>query len=440
MKILVIGSGGREHALCWKISQSPKCEKLYCAPGNGGISQIAEVVNIKAEDIDGLLNFAKKEKIGLTVAGPEIPLVAGIVDVFEKHGLRIFGPKKELARLEGSKVFAKELMKRLAVPTAEFSVFDNSDEALKYLKTKRTPIVVKADGLCAGKGVIVCKTIAEANNAVKKIMVERIFGDAGNKVIIEDCLVGEEASIIVVSDGINVVPLASSQDHKRAFDNDKGPNTGGMGAYSPAPIVTDKLFKNIMDSVIIPIIKGLAKEGKFYKGALYAGIMVTDSGPKVLEFNVRFGDPETQAILPRLKSDLVEAMERSIDAGLRDYVMDWDDRPCVSVVLASGGYPGDYEKGFEIKGLDNIKDLRDVVVFHAGTKEGTRATDKGRVLVTSGGRVLNVTTLGDNIKDAIDICYNAVSKIHFDRMHYRKDIGHRAVRGGKRCQESLSLV
>lgn len=428
MRILVIGSGGREHALCWKIAQSPKCEKLYCAPGNGGISEVAEITDINADDIDGLLNFAEKEKIDLTVVGPEMPLVAGIVDRFEKKGLKIFGPKKELATLEGSKVFAKELMKKIGVPTADFKVFDKSDDALKYLDTKETPVVVKADGLCAGKGVIVCKTIAEAKDAVKKIMVDRIFGDSGNRLIIEDYLMGEEASIIVISDGINIVPLASSQDHKRVFDGDKGANTGGMGAYSPAPVITDEIFKMIMEQVINPLIRGLAREGKPYIGALYAGIMLTKDGPKVLEFNVRFGDPETQAILPRLKSDLLEAMERAVDRALRYYNMEWDDRPCVSVVIASGGYPGYYVKGMEIRGLDETRCLKGVIIFHAGTKSGKRATDKKPLYLTNGGRVLNVTALGSNIQDAIDICYHAVEKIHFDKMHYRKDIGYRAIR------------
>lgn len=428
MKILVIGSGGREHALCWKIAQSPKCTALYCAPGNGGISEIAKIVDTKADDIKGLLDFAKKEKIDLTVVGPEVPLVAGIVDIFEKEDLKIFGPRKECALLEGSKVFSKELMKRLGVPTADFKVLEGADEALKYLTTKKAPVVVKADGLCAGKGVVVCKTMTEAKDAISDMMVKKIFKSAADKVIIEDCLAGEEASIIVISDGKTVVPLASSQDHKRIFDRDKGPNTGGMGAYSPALIVTDKLFKEVMDNVISPVIKGLAKEGKPFKGVLYAGIMVTKDGPKVLEFNTRFGDPETQAIMPRLKSDLVEAMMNAIEGKLENYKMSWDSRSCVSVVMASGGYPGDYEKGIEIKGIDSAGMLKDVVVFHAGTKPGMRATDGKNTFITNGGRVLNVTALGLDIKDAINNCYNAVEKIHFDRMHYRRDIGHRAVK------------
>lgn len=427
MKILVIGSGGREHALCWKIAKSPKCGKLYCAPGNGGISEIAELADIKADNIKGLSDFSVKNKIDLTVVGPEVPLVAGIVDEFESKGLRIFGPRKNCALLEGSKVFAKETMIKYGVPTADFKVFENSDDALRYLDKKKAPVVVKADGLCAGKGVAVCNTIDDARGAVSEMMIKRAFGAAADKIIIEECLVGEEASIIVVSDGKNVVSLASSQDHKRAYDKDKGPNTGGMGAYSPAPIVTDSLLKEIMDKVIYPIIKGLDKEGKTYKGALYAGIMVTKDGPKVLEFNTRFGDPETQAIIPRLKSDLVELMERAIDGKLEKYKLDWDPRPCVSVVVASGGYPGNYEKGIEIKGLKSAAMPEDVVIFHAGTKTGRRSTDGDSTFITTGGRVLNVTALGSDIKDAIDNCYNALGEISFDRMHYRKDIGFRAI-------------
>jgi len=427
MNILLIGSGGREHALAWKIAHSPKCSKLYSAPGNGGISEIAELVNIKADDVEGLLRFAKEKSIGLTVVGPEAPLVKGIVDIFTKEGLRIFGPSKELAMLEGSKIFSKELMKRFGVPTADFRIFESGDEALKYLKTKKLPVVVKADGLCAGKGVVVAKTAEDAENAVKDMLVRKIFGAAGERIIIEDCLTGEEASILVISDGRDFVPLESSQDHKRIFDNDKGPNTGGMGAYSPAPVVTEKLLKTIQDTIISPVIRGLASENKFYKGVLYAGIMVTPSGPKLLEFNVRFGDPETQAILPRLKTDLVEIMEKSIDGKLAGCALEWDKRPCVSVVVASGGYPGDYEKGLEISGIGEARNIKDVLVFHAGTKSGRRSTDGEDLFITTGGRVLNVTALGSTIKSAIDTCYSAVGKIRFDRMHYRRDIGYRAL-------------
>ncbi|MCX5679513.1 MAG: phosphoribosylamine--glycine ligase [Candidatus Omnitrophica bacterium] len=427
MNILVVGSGGREHALCWKISKSPRCTKLYSAPGNGGISEVAELVNIEADDIGGLLKFAKEHKIGLTVVGPEVPLVKGIVDAFKKEGLKIFGPTAELAMIEGSKVFAKELMKRFGVPTADFRVFDKSDDALKYLNTVEAPVVVKADGLAAGKGVVVAKTIEEAKAAVKKMMIGKVFGEAGERVIIEECLSGEEVSIIVVSDGSNIVPMASSQDHKRVFDHDTGPNTGGMGAYSPAPVVTEELFKKIIDDAVLPVIKGLEREGRPYKGALYAGIMLTNKGPFVLEFNARFGDPETQAILPRLKTDLVDIIERSISGALAGFKPEWDPRPCVSVVIASGGYPGKFEKGMEITGTDAAKPIKDVFVFHAGTKAGRRATDKDKVFITNGGRVLNVTALGINFKGATDNCYNAVSKIRFDDMHYRRDIGQRAV-------------
>jgi len=424
----VVGNGGREHAICWKIAQSPKCEKLYCAPGNGGISEVAELVDIKADDIEGLLKFAREKKIDLTVVGPESPLVKGIVDRFEDEGLKAFGPRKELANLEGSKVFAKEVMKRCGVPTADFRVFDNSADAIKYIEEKGPELVVKADGLCAGKGVIVCRVKGEAEEAVKKILDEKIFGDAGKRVIIEELLSGEEASIIVICDGKNFVLLESSQDHKRAYDGDKGPNTGGMGAYSPAPVITDALFKKISDEIISPIIKTLGSDGKFYKGALYAGIMVTASGPKVLEFNVRFGDPETQAVLPRLKTDLVELLVRATSDALEGYSLMWDRRHSVSVVLAAGGYPGDYEKGMEISGLEEAGKMKDVTVFHAGTKLGRRSKDGRGLFITSGGRVLNVTALGDDIKQAIERCYTAVQKINFDTMHYRRDIGYRAVK------------
>lgn len=428
MKILLVGAGGREHALAWKIAQSPKCTKLYCAPGSDGMAKIAEPVAIKADDVKGLLDFAKKSKIDLTVVGPEAPLVAGIVDVFQKEGLKIFGPTKELAAIEGSKVFAKEYMKKLGVPTADFRVFDNYEEAYRYLLAKRSPLVIKADGLAAGKGVSVCRAIEDQKSALKDIMVNRIFGDAGKKVIIEECLFGEEASIIVISDGKNVVPLASSQDHKRVFDGDKGPNTGGMGAYSPAPAITDEVFKKILDTAIRPVIQGLAAEGRPYKGVLYAGIMLTETGPYVLEFNARFGDPETQAIMPRLKSDLVEVIERAIDGKLEGFTLQWDPRPCVSVVVASGGYPKSFKKGMEIKGLDGVARMKDVVVFHAGTKIGRRSSDEHSLFLTAGGRVLNVTALGADYKAAIETCYNAVRAIHFDKMHYRTDIAYRAVK------------
>lgn len=427
MRILLVGSGGREHALCWKLAQSPKCKKLYCAPGSDGLSNVAEPVDIGAEDIDKLLTFAREKAIDLTVVGPEVPLTKGIVDKFQQEGLKIFGPSKELAALEGSKVFSKELMKRLGVPTADFRVFDKFQDAVAYVESKDVPIVVKADGLCAGKGVYVCKSIEEAKAALKAMMVEKIFGEAADRVIVEDCLVGEEASIIVISDGKNVVPLASSQDHKQIFNGDKGPNTGGMGAYSPAPVITGELLDLIMNIVIRPVVENFAKEGTPYKGALYAGIMVTDKGPYVLEFNVRFGDPETQAILPRLKSDLVEAMMYAVDGKLGGYTMEWDPRPSVCVVIASGGYPGNYARGLEIKGLDEVRKVSDVIVFHAGTKRGRRANNGHNLFITNGGRVLNVTALGNDMPGAIDTCYEAVRKINFDKMHYRIDIAFKAL-------------
>jgi phosphoribosylamine--glycine ligase len=428
MKILVIGSGGREHALVWKIAQSKLVDKIFCAPGNGGISQQAECIDIKAEDIAGLLDFAKKEKIDLTVVGPETPLALGIVDEFDNYKIRIFGPNKKASQLEASKVFAKELMAKYNVPTADFKIFDDAEEAKKYIDKIGTPCVVKADGLAQGKGVIVSKTIDEAKEAVKSIMQDRIFGESGNKIIIEDCLVGEEASIIVITDSKEVTPLASSQDHKRVFDNDKGQNTGGMGAYSPAPVVTQGLFKEILEKIVYRTIDGLAKEGIDYKGVLYAGIMITKEGPKVLEFNVRFGDPETQAVLPRLKSDLLEVMLATIEGKLSRFkTLSWDNRSCVCVVCTSGGYPGNYEKGKEISGLDDVAKMKDIVVFHSGTKILRTPNSKLRT-VTNGGRVLGVTGLGNNIKEAINRTYQAVEKIHFEGMHYRRDIGKRALK------------
>jgi phosphoribosylamine--glycine ligase len=422
MRILVLGSGGREHALVWKISQSRLVDKIFCAPGNGGISQQAECVDIAAQDLQRLLDFSRKEKIDLTVVGPEVPLAAGIVDEFKKNNLKIFGPQKGAAKLEASKVFAKEIMAKFAVPSADFKVFDNPQLAKKYIEKKGAPLVVKADGLAQGKGVVVASRVDEAIEAVTSIMGEKIFQESGNRIVIEDCLEGEEASILVFTDGKTIVPLASSQDHKRIFDNDKGPNTGGMGAYSPAPIISDKLLKEILSDAIERTIAGLAKEGIEYKGVLYAGIMVTKHGPKVLEFNVRFGDPETQAILPRLKSDLVEVMLAIIEAKLDKVKLLWRESACVCVVCASGGYPGAYEKGKEIFGLDQVQKLPNVVVFHSGTRESAEK------YFTTGGRVLGVTGLGNTIKEAIGRTYQAVEKIHFDGMHYRKDIGQKALK------------
>ena len=430
MRILVIGSGGREHALVLKIAQSKLADKIFCAPGNGGISQQAECLDIKAEDIQGLLDFAKREKIDLTVVGPEAPLAEGIVDEFINYKLRIFGPQRKAAQLESSKVFAKELMAKYKVPTADFKIFEHADAAKKYIEKIGAPCVVKADGLAQGKGVVVAKTIDEARQAVTSMMQERIFGDAANKVIIEECLSGQEASILVIADSKEVVALVSSQDHKRIFDDDKGPNTGGMGAYSPAPVVTQELFREILDKIVYRTIDGLAKEGIDYRGVLYAGVMLTDAGPKTLEFNVRFGDPETQVVLPRLKSDLVETMLAASEQKLsRLRPLDWDNRACICVVCASGGYPGDYEKGKEIFGLDEVAKMEGIMVFHAGTKKATKPPSRQAAsVVTNGGRVLGVTGLGNTIKEAINKTYQAVGKIHFEGMHYRRDIGFKAIK------------
>ncbi|MFA5335531.1 MAG: phosphoribosylamine--glycine ligase [Candidatus Omnitrophota bacterium] len=422
MRVLVVGSGGREHALAWKIRQSTLVDKVYCAPGNGGISKMAECIDVKPDDITGLIGFATRNKIDLTVVGPEAPLANGIVDRFCVNGLRVFGPSKAAARIEASKIFMKELMRKYSIPTADFEVFDDSARAKKYIEGLKGNFVVKADGLAAGKGVVVCSSKDAGVSAVESMMDRRDFRDAGSRILIEECLEGEEASILVITDGKDCVPLASAQDHKRIFDGDNGPNTGGMGAYSPAPVMTPELMDSVMKDIIKPAIAAMGKEGARYTGVLYAGIMATSAGPKVLEFNCRFGDPETQAILPRLKSDIIELIEASIDDEIDMAAPEWDERPCVSVVLSSGGYPGEYETGFEIDGLDALEKSKDVVVFHAGTKISEGKT------VTSGGRVLSVTALGSDIKDAIDRCYNAVNLVEFEGMHFRRDIGHRALK------------
>jgi len=421
MKILVIGSGGREHALVWKISQSPLAEKVYCAPGNAGIAELAELVPLKADDVEGLRNFAAKNKIDLTVVGPEVPLVAGIVDEFEKSGLRIFGPVRAGAALEGSKAFSKKFMQKNGIPTAEAGIFSDRDSAVEYVKSARGPLVIKADGLAAGKGVLIARGREEALDAVRTVMVDRAFGEAGNAVVIEECLAGEEASIIAFTDGKTIAPLASSQDHKRALDNDEGLNTGGMGAYSPAPVVTDELMERIDREILQPTVKGLQRENIVFRGTVYVGIMVTESGPKVLEYNVRLGDPETQAILPRMKSDIVEIMLAVIEGKLSQVSVEWDERAAVCVVMASGGYPGSYAKGMAITGLDEAAKLAGTIVFHAGTKA------QGGSVVTSGGRVLGVTALGRDIRTAVANAYRAVSLIKFDKMHFRSDIGRKAL-------------
>jgi len=421
MKVLVVGSGGREHALVWKIAQSPQVKEVCCAPGNGGISRIARCIAVAADDLEGLARFAQDEKIDLTVVGPEVPLCMGIVDRFHKEKLTIFGATKGAARLEGSKAFAKDLMNKYNIPSAEYRVFDDHDQAAAYIKQKGAPIVVKADGLAAGKGVIVAETVEEALEALDAIMVKRAFGEAGERAVIEECLVGEEASFIAFSDGEHVLPLASSQDHKPVHDDDKGPNTGGMGAYSPAPVVTPAVHERIMGEIMIPAVKALAAEGYPYRGVLYAGLMIKEGIPKVLEFNCRLGDPETQPIFMRMKGDLVPVMEACIQGGLADLEIGWDPRTAVCVVMASGGYPGPYEKGKVIKGLDAVEKMEGVYCFHAGTR-----VENGNYL-TAGGRVLGVTGLGKGIKEAMDTTYRAVAEITWDGVHFRTDIGKKAL-------------
>lgn len=421
MKILVIGSGGREHCLVWKIAQSSRVKQIFCAPGNGGTAGLAKNIPISSEDIQTLADFARQEMIDLTVVGPEQPLVAGIVDQFQKRGLKIFGPQKQLALLEGSKVFAKETMARLSLPTAGFRVFSSRDEALAYIRQKDGPVVVKADGLASGKGVFVCRGREEALKALKIIMIDKAFGDAGASVVIEDCLEGQEVSCLVFSDGNRFCPLASAQDHKRAYDGDVGPNTGGMGAYSPASVVSAGINQQVEKEIWQPLFGGLNKENKKYTGILYAGLMITKDGPKVLEFNVRFGDPETQAVLPRMKTDLVEVMLASIEGNLERVNVQWDTRPCICVVLVSEGYPGHYETGKEISGLAQASLIPNTLVFHAATKK------EGRKYFSCGGRVLNVAALGDSLLEARDNAYQAVEEIYFEQMYFRRDIGWRAL-------------
>ncbi len=425
MNILVIGSGGREHALIWKIKQSPLAQKVYCAPGNGGIARDAECVNIKVENIPALLKFAQDQKIDLTVVGPEIPLVMGIVNEFEKAGLKIFGPTQAAARLEGSKIFSKEFMRRYAIPTAEFQVFSDARSARHVLKVTPQsdfPIVVKADGLAAGKGVVICQNLAEVEMALSDMLEKKTFGEAGARVVVEDGLQGEELSVLALCDGQDFLILEPAQDHKRIFDNDQGPNTGGMGAYSPVPTVNSQLLEEVGNKVFAPALRGMAKEGCPFKGILYAGLMLTTDGLKVLEFNVRFGDPETQAVLPRLQSDLVTLLLAACDGKLAGQHVVWDKRTAVCVVMSSGGYPGAYESGREIQGLNNLNHAGEGMVFHAGTK---LVNDK---LVTAGGRVLGVTALGTDTQAAITKAYALVNRISFENCHFRKDIGFRAVR------------
>ena len=419
MRVLVVGGGGREHALVWKLRQSPKVKEIFCAPGNVGIAQMATCVNIQAEDVPGLLTFAQQEQIDLTVVGPEIPLTNGIVDIFQQQGLKIFGPSRAAAEIEGSKALAKDIMAKYNIPSARYATFDTAEEARAYVKKYGAPCVIKADGLAAGKGVIVAMDEETALAAVDFIMAERAFGQAGDRVVIEEFLEGEEVSILAFVDGETIVPLVSSQDHKRVGDQDTGPNTGGMGAYAPAPVYTPELAEVVEREILYPTVKALAAEGRPYRGVLYAGLMVTPTGPKVLEFNARFGDPETQPVLSLLETDLVDIIEAILQGKLAEQPVQWKDRAAVCVVMAAAGYPGSYEKGQKITGLEEV--LEGVVVFHAGT------TSRDGQVVTAGGRVLGVTTTGKDIKEAIKRVYQGVEAIHFAGAHYRKDIGQKAV-------------
>ena len=421
MKILVIGSGGREHALTWKIAQSPLVEKIWCAPGNPGIAEFAECLPIAVTAVDFLLNFALEHEVDLTVVGPELPLTLGIVDRFREAGLAIFGPDSKAAELEGSKVFAKRLMAKYNIPTAAFATFTDYDAATAYIHQQGAPLVIKADGLAAGKGVKIAQTVDEALAAAREIMVDDAFGKAGRQIVVEEYLAGEEVSFFALTDGKTVVPLATCQDHKRVFDGDQGPNTGGMGAYSPAPIATAELQEQIMERIICPTIAGMAKEGRPYCGVLFAGLMITSNGPKTLEYNVRFGDPETQALMARMGSDLVPLLMACATGNLAGKTVEWLDNAAVCVVMASDGYPGNYRKGFDIYGLEDAVGIGDLVVFHAGTSQRN-----GR-LITAGGRVLGVTGTGPSIAAAIEKAYDGVEKIYWSGVHYRLDIGHRAL-------------
>lgn len=418
MDILVIGGGGREHAIVRKLKESPRTGKLYCAPGNGGISKDAECVPIAAMDIPAVVSFAKEKKIDLVFVAPDDPLAAGMVDALEKEGIPAFGPRANAAIIEASKVFSKDLMKRYHIPTAQYEVFSEPAEAIAWIeKNNRFPIVVKADGLALGKGVLICPDLEAAKAAVKEIMEDKVFGASGSRVVVEEFLTGPEVSVLAFTDGHCVKPMVSSKDHKRALDNDEGLNTGGMGTISPNPYYTDAIAQQCMDTIFLPTIEAMNKEGRPFKGCLYFGLMITPDGPKVIEYNARFGDPETQVVLPRLKTDLVDIVMAVVEERLSDLTIEWSDEACACVVMASGGYPGHYEKGIVIEGLDDNGQVDGAVVYHAGT-----ALRDGK-FVTNGGRVLGVTALGDTLPQALEKAYAAVKKIHWDGVHYRHDIG-----------------
>jgi len=418
--VLLVGGGGREHALAWKLRQSQRVNRLYCAPGNGGTATLAEPVAIAADDVAGLVDFAEQQKVGLVVVGPELPLTLGLVDALAARGIRAFGPTRDGAQLEGSKIFTKELMQEAGVRTARFGKFSDAAAAHRYLDEVGAPIVVKADGLAAGKGVYVCTRVDEAHAAIDEMMAARAFGDAGSHVVIEDVLRGEEASFLALTDGTTVVPLASSQDHKRIRDGDQGPNTGGMGAISPTPLVTPAIERQVVEQILKPVVATLAKRGIVYKGILYAGLMIEDGVASVLEFNCRFGDPECQPLMVRLQSDLVDVCDAVIDGTLDRVELEWDRRPAACVVIAAPGYPGKIDKGAPIEGLEAADAVEDCMVFHAGTKRD------GDAIVTDGGRVLGVTALGRTLDDALRTAYLAVDKIRFPGMQYRRDIGGHA--------------
>ncbi len=421
MRILIVGGGGREHALAWKIAKSPLVEEVIAAPGNVGMEDVARCVHVSGTDIEGQIALAKKENVDLVVVGPEAPLVVGLADRMRAEGLAVFGPSEAAAQLEGSKIFSKEFMARWGIPTAAFSVHDDLASALREVSCRNGACVVKADGLAAGKGVYVCKDTAEARTAVEDIMKDRRFGDAGNRVLIEDLLEGQEASVLAICDGKRFVPLLAAQDHKAAFEGDTGPNTGGMGAYAPAPLVTPAMMDKIVEEVLRPTVEKMAEEGNPFVGVLYAGLMIVDDTPYVLEFNVRFGDPECQPLLALMKEDLVPVLLASARGALEQQTLEWHDGATMCVVLAAGGYPGDYEKGKIISGLTDAASIPDVTVFHAGTKR------EGQAIVTAGGRVLGVTARGAGLKEAAEAAYRAADKISWDGMRMRRDIGHRAL-------------
>ena len=417
MKILVVGGGVREHTIVWKIAQSPLADKIYCAPGNGGIAELAECVPIKATDIDGIVEFAKKESIDLVMVAPDDPLVMGMVDALNDAGIRAFGPRANAAIIEGSKVFSKELMKKYNIPTAKYEVFTDSAAAIEYVKGGSFPTVIKAEGLALGKGVIIAKDFDEAEAAIHDMMDKKMFGESGSRVVIEEFLTGPEVSVLAFTDGNVVVPMVSAQDHKRAYDNDEGLNTGGMGTFSPSRLYDDAKAEECMKNIFIPTIEAMKKEGRPFKGVLYFGLMMTANGVKVIEYNARFGDPETQVVLPRLKTDLVETMNAVIDEKLDSINIEWEDNAAVCVILASGGYPVKYTSGYEITGLESLENEKDITVFHAGTKK------EGDKLLTAGGRVLGVTAVAGDLDGAIKRAYEGVEKVTFKDVHYRRDIG-----------------